>query len=361
MGILYLSIELVFDLAAFIIGCILIFQAKDNYQKFYWGVIVSIIGLVFIWENVGWLTMVADTPDYRLTELLNIEKMLKWYALASIVVLFPTASLCPGYFNHFRLIIFLQPPIITITVGICYLCFNGELTPIYSLDHILPNLNKMDVQLRLVIFLITILLPLLFAVYPVMTRKVYREINRNMYLFIGFMVLFVAIYMLFTLSINEFIFNLFGITAITFTLLFSMLYLRYENPFSYRVQLVSDGVSGYSEPFHPLFRKIEAYMAERHPYTNGKYKIEELADSLDETAICISKAIKNGGFTGFKEYINNLRLEHFKQLAMQNPDKNIKELMFLCGFNSRSAFYRNFSDKFGVTPMQYLENLNNNH
>lgn len=359
MGVLYLSIELLFDLAAFIIGCVLIFQAKDNSQKYYWGVIAVVIGLVFIWENVGWLQIVTDTPTYRFTELLNIEKMLKWYALASIVALFPTASLCPGYFNHFRLIIFLLPPIVMITVGICYLCFNGYLTPIHSLEQIVPNLDKTDVQLRLVIFLVTILVPLLFAVYPVMTCRAYRQINRNMYLFIGFMGLFVAIYILFTLSINEFIFNLFGITAICFTLVFSILYLRYENPFSYRVQRVADEAPEWAEGCHQLlFRKIERHMTESHPYTNGKYKIEELAASLDETTTGVSKAIKDGGFTGFKEYINHLRLEYFKQLAMQAPDKNIKELMFLSGFNSRSAFYRNFADKFGVTPLQYIENLN---
>lgn len=84
MGVLYLSIELTFDLVVLIIGCILILQAKDNYQKLYWGVIATCIGVLFLWENIGWLLIVSDTPTYQFTELLNIEKMLKWYALASI-------------------------------------------------------------------------------------------------------------------------------------------------------------------------------------------------------------------------------------------------------------------------------------
>ena len=37
MGTLYLSVELAFDMLACIIGCVLTFQAKDNNQKRYWG------------------------------------------------------------------------------------------------------------------------------------------------------------------------------------------------------------------------------------------------------------------------------------------------------------------------------------
>ena len=56
------------------------------------GIIATGIGIMFSWENIGWLTIVTDTPEYNFTELLNIEKMLKWYALANIVALFPNAS-----------------------------------------------------------------------------------------------------------------------------------------------------------------------------------------------------------------------------------------------------------------------------
>ena len=142
MGIIHLSIELAFDFIAFLMGGILILQAKDNYLKLYWGIIASCIGLFFIWENIGWLMIVTDTPEYRFTSLLSIDKMLKWYALASVVSLFPMASLYPGYFNHLRLLVFLLPPVIIITTGICYLFFNGHLTPVYSLNEIWSHIQE---------------------------------------------------------------------------------------------------------------------------------------------------------------------------------------------------------------------------
>lgn len=52
-----------------------------------------------------------------------------------------------------------------------------------------------------------------------------------------------------------------------------------------------------------------------------------------------------------------MRLQYFRQLALSAPEKNIKELIFLSGFNSRATFYRNFSDKFGMSPTQFIDQL----
>lgn len=365
MGIIHLSIELTLDLIALIIGIILIIRAKDNYPQLYWGMIASGIGFMFSWENIGWLTIVTDTPEYNFTELLSIEKMLKWYALANIVALFPIASLSPGYLNHFRIFTFLLLPIITITVGISYLGFNGNITLINSIDEIIPNINNMDVKLRICTFLLSVFTPLALFLYPMINNKSYRKINKNMYLFIAFLLLFLGIYILFTLNINEFIFNLFGITAIVFTVLFSILYLRYENPFSVHINMMRNAENSENkiipqteksvQPL-PLFTTIETYLQEQHPYTDQGYNIEHLAKSLNEKEHAISIAIKSRGFTGFREYINYLRLEYFRQLAVEKPQSNVKELMFACGFTSRATFYRNFSEKYGVSPTKFIEN-----
>ena len=364
MGILHLSIELAFDFIAFVMGCVLIIQAKDNHLKFYWGIIAAFIGLFFIWENVGWLMIVTDTPEYRFTSLLSIEKMLKWYALASVVSLFPMASLYPGYFNHLRLLAYLLPPVILITVGICYLSFNGYLTPLYSLDELYTHLHERNVRLRLAIFLISILLPLAYFIYPLASKRAFRRINRNMYLFIGFIFLFLGIYITFTLNINEFVFNLFGIVALIFTLLFSILYLFKENPFSDHIQMIVSAEEQLlsAEAPHaplPLFNTIDNHLRQTRTFTDKDYTIQHLATTLGEKERSVSQAIKSGGFTGFREYLNCLRLELFKSLAAEHPEKNIKELMYLCGFTSRTTFYRIFMEKFVMSPTQFIESLTN--
>ena len=155
-----------------------------------------------------------------------------------------------------------------------------------------------------------------------------------MYLFIGFLFVFLGIYILFTLNINEFVFNLFGIMAIVFTVLFSIQYLRYENPFSNHINMIHNAentkktiMSQVEKRFQPLplFSTVETYLQEQHPYTDQRYNIELLAKSLNEQEYTISTAIKSQGFTGFREYINYLRLEYFRQLAAKKPKSNVKE------------------------------------
>ena len=276
--------------------------------------------------------------------------------------LFPMASLYPGYFNHLRLLIFLLPPVIIITIGMSYLYFNGHLTPLYSLNEIGEHIGETDIRLRVCIFLISILLPLASFIFPLASRRAFRRINRNMYFFIGFMFLFLGIYITFTLNINEFVFNLFGIVALVFTLFFSTLYLFRENPFSDHIQMLPpDGQEEEASlQTSPLFASINTYLKEYPAYTNKGYTLKALAGALDKKERQISQAIKSEGFTGFREYINYLRLEHFKQLATEDPNKNIKELMYLCGFTSRTTFYRNFAEKFGISPTQFIENLQKN-
>ena len=46
----------------------------------------------------------------------------------------------------------------------------------------------------------------------------------------------------------------------------------------------------------------------------------------------------------------HLRTEYFKQLAAAMPGVSVKELMFRCGFTSRSSFYRLFAGQENMSP-----------
>lgn len=361
MGVLYLSVELTLDLITSLIGVILMKRAHDNGPKFWWGCIALAIGAVFAWENIGWLMIVTEEPEYRFNDLLNMEKMLKWYPMASMVALFPLASLFPGYLTLRRTFLCFLPSLLFTLIGICYLLFNGYMTPLGSVSDVFSNIGNLDVGLRCLIFILSIVTPVAFFLYPLLTRKGYRQANSMMYVFIGFMFVFLVIYILFTLDISYFIFNLFGATAIIFTLFFSLQYLKRENPFSvclYEPETKSAPVSGTSAL--PLFREIDDLFQEKPLYVSSHYTIRELSDQLQVPEYRLSAAIKSAGYSSFREYMNDLRLEYFRQLSLKNPDKNIKELIFLAGFNSRATFYRNFSDKYGMSPTKYLETLQRN-
>lgn len=363
MGVLYLSVELCFDLIACILGVVLVCRAGDNYPKFYWGIIAFCIGVVFMWENIGWLMIVTDTPEYRFTDLLNMEKMLKWYVLASIVALFPTASLLPGYLTPFKVMSFLLPSVLLTTIGLSYIGFNGRMTSLFTFSDVFVCLKHTDVILRVVLFVFSIITPVFFCFYPLFRRKAYRQITRMMYFFIGFTCLFVLIYCLFTLFINEFIFNLFGAASIIFAIFFSVQYLLKENPFSSRCENEKEeetmSCARISDEFTSLFVQIENYLHTTQAYVNSDYNLHMLSEALQIKESQLSLAVKSAGFSSFREYINDLRLQYFKRLVESGSDKSIKELIYLVGFNSRSTFYRNFSDKYAISPTKFVDTFKN--
>ena len=265
-------------------------------------------------------------------------------------------------------------PIVVTTVGICYSGFNGHFTPVTSLSQILSNFGNTDIRLRCGIFFMTVVTPLFPAVYPVssfnsrfaaalypvISPKTGRKINRRMYLFLGFMFLFLIIYILFSLSVNEFIFNLFGITAVVFSLVFSVEYLLDENPFSshggkYRArEEAANGplpTENAGTRLHYLFNRIEKTLKRDNLFTDKDYSLKDLARDMDEREAILSETIKVAGFTN----LCDLRLEYFKRQAENRPGKYVKELIFECGFTSRSTFYRNFTKRFGESPSRYME------
>ncbi|MCD7972117.1 MAG: helix-turn-helix domain-containing protein [Candidatus Azobacteroides sp.] len=358
MNFYHLIIELIIDMIAVGMGIAVILRPTDNLPRLYWGIIAASIGLVFVWENVGWLFIRNGNPEYEYKDILNIEKMLEWYTLASLVSLFPLASLRPGYLNRFRLLMYLLPPIIITTVGLSYLFFNGNITYIESVDQILPNIGNLDIKLRLIIFAYSVITPLFYFIFPLINNKTFRKITRPMYLFIGFMFLLLGIYILFTLYINDIFFNGFGIASILFSILFSALYLHYENPLSSYTDTDTQQTIEKLPSLTPvpLYFEIDRYLKNTHAYTDPAYTVSLLATHFGEKESVISMAIKSGGYTGFREYINFLRLEYFREQVAMDPEKSIKEYMFNGGFNSRSTFYRLFSERYGMTPTQYIEN-----
>lgn len=52
------------------------------------------------------------------------------------------------------------------------------------------------------------------------------------------------------------------------------------------------------------------------------------------------------------EYIRHLRLEKAEHL-LKTTNKTVQEIMFECGFNSKTYFYREFSRKYHLTPKEY--------
>ncbi len=108
-----------------------------------------------------------------------------------------------------------------------------------------------------------------------------------------------------------------------------------------------------------LSEKLAGYMKSSKPYLNPELTLSQLADDLGLSGHILSQVINEKMGVNFFDFINNHRVEAFKEKIV-DPRYNSFSLLgiaFECGFNSKSAFNRIFKLKTGLTPSQYKNSL----
>ena len=113
------------------------------------------------------------------------------------------------------------------------------------------------------------------------------------------------------------------------------------------------------------FRGVEMKKEDREALTKMTDIIHQHIDSeslcMDFIAeeMCISKMklyrlVKSCLGTTPVEYIKTLRLEKAAKLLV-STSRTVQQIMYGCGFNTKTYFYREFEKKYGCTPKQYRD------
>lgn len=98
--------------------------------------------------------------------------------------------------------------------------------------------------------------------------------------------------------------------------------------------------------------KLRALMTEEQPFLESALTINDLSRMMDIPPHQLSRIINRHFGMNFFEFVNQYRIEYFKQLAA-NPKYQHYSLLGLgleCGFNSKSSFNRVFKEHTGLTP-----------
>lgn len=102
--------------------------------------------------------------------------------------------------------------------------------------------------------------------------------------------------------------------------------------------------------------KLEQLMQEEQVYLDEALNLRLLADNIDLNSNKLSWLLNAHYGKNFNEFVNQYRLETFKQKAL-NPENNNLTLLALAydsGFNSKTVFNTYFKKVEGVTPKAWL-------
>ncbi|WP_247233392.1 AraC family transcriptional regulator [Telluribacter sp. SYSU D00476] len=94
-------------------------------------------------------------------------------------------------------------------------------------------------------------------------------------------------------------------------------------------------------------------------YLDPELNLQKLAERVGFSPAVVSAVINSAFQKSFRNLINEYRVAKVKQ-RLQDPATSylsIGGIAYECGFNSEASFYRIFKAAEGVTPKEYLKQL----
>ncbi len=109
-----------------------------------------------------------------------------------------------------------------------------------------------------------------------------------------------------------------------------------------------------------IHQQLVQCMRSEKLYKNPELTLAELAQHLEVHPNTLSQVINTREERNFFDYINGYRVEAFKQMAVlpESQKFTLLSLAFECGFNSKTSFNRNFKKATGLSPSEYLSQIN---
>jgi AraC-like DNA-binding protein len=111
-----------------------------------------------------------------------------------------------------------------------------------------------------------------------------------------------------------------------------------------------------SEPERTEYlEKLNSYMETRKPFLNPEINLETLAGEICVNPRFLSQIINETFRKNFKSYILEYRIRESMQILADSKQKNltILEILYMVGFNSKSAFNNQFKLFTNLTPIEF--------
>ena len=101
---------------------------------------------------------------------------------------------------------------------------------------------------------------------------------------------------------------------------------------------------------------LEQKMQEEKLYLDPLISLDRISKLLKIPSKHLSQIINEKYKSNFNDYINSLRVEKASELLINESDKNILEIAYEVGFNSKTTFNTAFKKITGKTPSDFRKN-----
>ncbi|MEO0337985.1 MAG: helix-turn-helix domain-containing protein [Bacteroidota bacterium] len=251
-----------------------------------------------------------------------------------------------------------------------------ELINYVSDSQIFPHIEKMDIAI------LTLCKDIYGIVYFVFSIRLLRQVEGKLVHIVSelsevqFTWLFKFVYTFFGVIAIDFLFSLAEFVGnyhvdwdgyiVVLLLVVSLVYLAY-----YGIQQVSQFIPEFlfevkkkkviTQDFAALAKRLEQLMKEDKLYRTPNLSLRDLAEKMGTTDKNLSMMLNNHLKVTFYDLVNAYRIEEAKARLLSNDLEKYTVIGIgkMCGFSSKSSFYRVFKSETGLTPRDFIKREKN--
>lgn len=132
-----------------------------------------------------------------------------------------------------------------------------------------------------------------------------------------------------------------------------------DNKASFKKQIEGkNNTNKNTDQFEQLFEQINQLLIDEEAYKDADFNLNSLTQQVKSNSKYVSQAIQQQTNKNFNTYINHLRIMEAQKLiqeSYQDDNLNLTDVMYACGFKSRTTFYKAFQKETGMSPKQYKD------
>ena len=102
-----------------------------------------------------------------------------------------------------------------------------------------------------------------------------------------------------------------------------------------------------------LFLETDLRMHTEKLFADVKLNRKKLAVYMNTNEVYLAESIREVTGKTFSEYLSDIRLKHALRVTDECPDMNFDIIVSDSGYGSYTKFYRSFTKKYGISPMEY--------
>lgn len=108
-----------------------------------------------------------------------------------------------------------------------------------------------------------------------------------------------------------------------------------------------------------IYKNLMNLMDEKELYLDSEINLDDISKELDVSKHTLSQVFNTKANKNFYTFINEYRLEFFKEAIKTNryPNYSLIAIAMESGFKSSSTFYSTFKKMIGSTPKEYIKTI----